>query len=331
MIVIRTPLRISLFGGGTDFPEYFSENGSLIIGSAINKYIYHCIFSFPSNLYDYNIRLSYQDIEKADNLNGIKHNVFRLMLEQFNINKDIEISLMADLPAFTGLGSSSSFTVGLMNGLNQFKNNKLLTPMQLAEKSIYFERETLNDTVGFQDQIFASYGGFNLITLEQKKMHIDKQDFSDAFRKQMNSNFYLYYSGLKRKAANIEKNKLINFDKNIMHLDYIKALSFEAKKIFQDQKGIDNIGPLLNETWQKKKLLSKQVSNSYIDDFYDKGIECGSTGGKLLGAGGGGFILFYVPTKNQILFEKKMSNYKKIEFSFFASGSMLVSNINAEE
>lgn len=331
MIVVQTPLRISLFGGGTDFPEYFSENETLVIGSAINKYIYHCIFDFPSNMFDYNIRLSYQDIEKVNKLNDIKHNVFKLMLEKYSISENIEISMMADLPAFTGLGSSSSFTVGLMNGLNLFKNKEILKPLQLAEKSIHFERKILNDTVGYQDQILASFGDFNFVNLNKQGMQINKQKFSETFKNQLNKNFYLFFTGSKRKAADIEKDKLKNLNKNLTFLDCIKSLSFEAKEILYNEKDIDSLGLILNETWLQKKALSKMVTNSYIDDFYNQGIACGATGGKLLGAGAGGFILFYVPKKNQDIFQKKMSKQYKIDFTFFASGSKVIFSSHYKE
>lgn len=324
MIIVKTPLRISFLGGGTDFPEYFQYNGGAVLGTSINKYIYHSISNFPSGLFDHNIRISYKKVEHVNDLNDIEHSPFREILNYCNINKDIEINLASDLPSFSGLGSSSSFTVGLLKGLYAYKGN-FISQFNLAKTAIKLEREILKESVGFQDQIFASYGGINLIRFfDKSNFNVERIIISHKTMAQLEKNLVLIFTGQIRKANEIEKEKMSNI-KNINNkLDQIHSLVFEGLDCLSNNRNLDYFGKLLHENWMLKKDLTTSVSNDLINQFYNFGLKSGALGGKLLGAGGGGFILFYVPFKNQRRFREAFSKYYEVKFKINSTGSTIV-------
>ncbi len=324
MIIVRTPLRISLFGGGTDFPEYFKLNGGAVIGSAIDKYIYHTISHFPSWLFEHKIRFSYRVVEHVANLNEIKHNPFKEILKFHNVCENIEVNLASDLPSFTGLGSSSSFTVGLIKGLNAFQG-KLIDMKSLAKTAIYIERELLKEYVGFQDQIFASYGGFNYIKFNgNDNFDVERINVNNSLMTELSDSFVMYYTGMIRRATDIEKNKLSRLDKNITRLDRMHQCVDDAYNVISTGNALDDIGHLLHESWELKRSLSSDVSNSYIDEAYQVGIDNGALGGKLLGAGGGGFLLFYVPKPFQPRLRRALEGMHEVHFKFNAQGSSII-------
>ena len=293
MIVSKTPLRVSFFGGGTDFPEYFSNNKSRVIGTAINKYIYLFQNKFNSNLFDHQLRLFYREVEFVKDVSKIKHSVFKKILQKENIYKNIEIHASSELPGFVGLGTSSAFTVGLLNLINFYKYKKKLTKSILSKKSIHFERKILKENVGYQDQILAAYGGLNSIEFYDNTFKIKKLEpkFSlDKFKK----NLILIYTGIQRRASHVEQKKIKKIKKNLSYLNNITDISNEAFKYFQKSRQTDFFGKLLHETWLQKKKLHKTVSNVVINNIYDRALDSGALGGKLLGAGAGGFVLFYV-------------------------------------
>ncbi len=327
MILTKTPYRISFFGGGTDYPQWYLENGGEVISSTIDKYIYISCRNLPS-FFDHKYRIVYSKLEMVKEISKIQHLPIRMILQDIkkNIKKipGLEIHYNGQLPARSGMGSSSSFVVGLINTVNHYFGFKL-SKKNLSKKSIYIEREILKETVGSQDQVAAAFGGFNSIKFDTygnfKVMPIFAFE-KDA--KNFSKNLFIYYTDINRTAkyvANSYVKKLNKTKKKNMYevLDHVK----ESKKILRSKK-YDEFGKLLNETWKIKKNLSKEVSSSFIDSIYSKGMKSGALGGKLLGAGGGGFILFYVPLDNQKYFLKKMNSRLLFPVNFSSSGSEVV-------
>lgn len=324
MIIVRTPLRVSLFGGGTDFPEYFEKNGGAVIGSAINKYIYHSISRFPSWLFEHKIRFAYRIVEQVKDLNDLKHLPFKEILKHQEIFENVEVNLTSDLPSFTGLGSSSSFTVGLIKGLSAFKG-QLIDMDSLAKAAIHLEREVLKESVGFQDQIFASYGGFNHIKFSgSNRFEVERINVNEELMSELSDSLVMFYTGMTRRASDIEENKLRIIDLNIKTLDRMQDCVGDALKILSSGKSLIGIGHLLNESWELKRSLSHEVSNAHIDQIYKLGLENGALGGKLLGAGGGGFLLFYVPKHAMRQFKTIFSGLHEVSFSLNAQGSTII-------
>lgn len=324
MIIVRTPLRVSLFGGGTDFPEYFNIYGGGVIGSAIDKYIYHTISRFPSWFFDHKIRFSYRIVEHVSDLEHLKHRPFKEILKYHQIYENIEVNLASDLPSFTGLGSSSAFTVGLIKGLHAF-NGKLISVNELAKTAIHIEREVLNESVGYQDQLFASYGGLNHIKFyDHDQFVVERINVNECFTDELCKNLLMFYTGMTRRASDIEKMKLKRLDCNLKALDRILDCVNEAREILSSGISVDDIGRLLDETWKLKRSLSSDVSNKHIDEAYELGMAHGALGGKLLGAGGGGFLLFYVPRKHQVRFRRAFARMHEVQFSLNSHGSTII-------
>ena len=328
MIISKTPYRISFFGGGTDYPDWYLENGGEVISTTINKYIYISCRNLPS-FFKHNYRIVYSKVENVKKISQIIHPVIKESLLFFfkkKISSGLEIHYNGELPARSGMGSSSSFAVGLLNTLYTYFNFKINKKL-LANKSIFLERELLKETVGSQDQVAASFGGFNSIKFDKKgNYQIDPifQKFEESLN--LNKNLYLIYTDISRTAkfiANTYIKKLTNVKKKQMLeiIDHVKI----GKQLLKD-KNFDDFGILLNETWKIKRSLSNKVSSNLIDDIYLQGINSGATGGKLLGAGGGGFVLFYVPNKNRINFLRIMKKYKLFTFDFTNIGSTIVYN-----
>jgi D-glycero-alpha-D-manno-heptose-7-phosphate kinase len=323
MLISKTPLRVSFFGGGTDFPEYFNSKKTRVIGTSINKYIYVFQNKFHSNFFNHNLRLFYRNNEFVKKVKDIKHQVFRGVLQDANINKDIEIHVSSEMPSFVGLGTSSSFTVGLINLINNFKYKSHLHSKILADKAIFLERVRLKENVGYQDQILAAYGGFNSIELSKEGYKVKK--ISPKFSiKKFSQKLYLVYTEIQRRADKIEQKKINKLNVNLSYLDTISDIANEAYKCFINSNNTDFFGKLLNETWTQKKKLHALVSNSIINDIYDKAIDAGASGGKLLGAGAGGFILFYVEDNNKNKFLRAFSNKQYIKFDFENLGSKII-------
>ena len=318
MIISKTPLRISLFGGGTDFPEYFNRNKSIIIGTTINKYI-HITFNKTIRFDRNNIKIFYKNNEFVNNVKKLKHNVVKKILIKEKILNDLDLHIVADLPSYSGLGTSSAFTVGLMNLLKSFRKINL-KKKKLARECINFERNILKESVGFQDQIHATYGGFNRIEIYKKNIKVTPIKFD---KKKLEKNLFLVFTGITRKAEDIEKKKIKKIKKNFDHLNKINKISEVAYKLLKKNK-VDDVGVLLGETWKLKKKLVGGLSNDKIDKLYKKGLNAGASGGKLLGAGAGGFILFYVKNKYRKSFLNKMKNNKVIDFEFSDEGSKII-------
>jgi D-glycero-alpha-D-manno-heptose-7-phosphate kinase len=323
MIISKTPYRISFFGGGSDFPSWHNKNYGLVISTSINKFIYISVRDML-NVFNIKYRLVYSKSEEVNNLNDIKHPVVPKLVKYLNYNSNFEIHYNGELPSQSGMGSSSAFVVGLMNAIINLKNK--ITKKELASKSIYFEQKVLKESVGCQDHICSIYGGLNTIeffpggAFKVKKLSED-QNLINLFK----NNLFLYFTGIQRTSTRIIDtfiNKINNKKKD--NVQKIVDIAVEAKKNF-NLKSIDELGRLLHESWMVKKTLSNKISNSKIDDIYDYGIKYGALGGKVLGAGGGGFILFYVPKKNHKLFESKLDNkLHRLKFDFENKGTEII-------
>ena len=330
MIISKTPYRISFYGGGSDYPEWYLRNGGEVISSSINQYVYISCRNLP-HFFKHKYRIVYSRIENVTDFKNINHKVVReslfLFKKYMKPNLGLEIHYDGDLPARSGMGSSSAFVVGLLNLLNNFFLKKSISKKNLTLKSLFLEQKILKETVGSQDQTATCYGGFNSIKFFQsgdiKVTPIIKN--SNAL-KDFSSRLFLIYTGIKRTSNNVAKTYVKQLRKNkrdsiLEILEHVKL----AKNLLSNEN-FDDFGLLLNETWKIKKTLSSSVSSYKVDRIYNKGINNGASGGKLLGAGGGGFFLFYVPKDNQIFFIKNMRNFVVVPVEFETSGSQIIYN-----
>src|ERR1035438_9163854 len=248
MLIAQTPLRMSFFGGGTDFPQFFVKHGGAVLGTAIDKYIYHCVTEFPSRLFDYSIRLAYRKVECVRSLDEVQHGPFREVLRFLNIERDVEISLAADLPSSSGLGSSSSFTVGLINALMAFRG-KFISQSDLAAMAVHVERNILNEAVGCQDQVLAAYGGLNVVRFIRDDQFVVHRIIMPKKRQQeLDDSLLLFFTGITRPATNIEKCKLDNLSNIQENLKRMLNLVDKAYGILTGNEPLSAFGALLDRT-----------------------------------------------------------------------------------
>ena len=323
MIISKTPYRISFFGGGSDYPSWYLKNGGVVLSTTIDKYI-HISGRYLPPFFEHKYRIVWSRIENVKEINQIKHRAVKEMLKYFRIKSGLEIHYDGDLPARSGMGSSSVFAVGLMNLLNSFQGKKI-NKKQLAQKSIYFEQKILKDVVGSQDQIAAAYGGFNKIVFNTGgSFDVHSVSIKKSTLKKLNSNLILLYTGFKRTAQNIAKNYVCKLTKSKKsHILAISNFVTEAENILR--KGdLNDFGKLLHESWLEKKSLSSSITNFNINEIYNNAINKGALGGKLLGAGGGGFFLFYVPYFRQKNFIKYFAKLINVPFKFSSTGSKIM-------
>lgn len=322
MIISKTPYRISFFGGGSDYPQWFNKHKGAVLSATINKYIYISCRKLP-NFFNHNYRIVWSKIENVNHVNQISHNVVRESLKYFRFKEPLEIHYDGDLPAGSGIASSSSFVVGLLHNLFRF-NKKKISKKELYEKSIHFEQNVLKEVVGIQDQIAVACGGFNEINFHKKNIKINPIKMSKNI-KLLNKNLLLIYTGIQRTANDIASsyvNKL-NSSYNSTTLKEIVNHVTEAKNILKTNH-IDDFGKLLRESWDLKKSLSKSITNKKIDELYNLCLENGALGGKLLGAGGGGFMVIYLKHKFQKKFLKKYNKIVNVPFKFENAGSDII-------
>jgi D-glycero-alpha-D-manno-heptose-7-phosphate kinase len=324
MIISKTPVRISFFGGGTDYPEYFDEYGGCILSTTIDKYVYITINKI-GGLLDEKYRIAYKKVELCNSIDEIEHPSVRETLRHLNINEGLDINIFSDLPARTGLGSSSSFTVGLLNGLYAYQG-KVKAQIEYAKEAIYIEKEILKENVGVQDQLAAACGGLNYMKLSSSGYEVNPIILSKERKLALDSNLLLYYTGISRFATEVLKEQIEKTkEKKVMvELKDIYNMVQDGINILSDDSvSLGEFGKLLNSTWLAKKKLSSAISNNHLDEMYDLAIKNGASGGKLLGAGGGGFFLFYVDGEKQD-FRKKMSKFVEIPFHFENEGSRVI-------
>ena len=299
MIISRTPFRISFFGGGTDYPVWYEKHGGHVINATINKYCFITARYLPP-FFKYKHRIRYYQHEETQNLNEIKHPSVRECAKYLKIEKGLEIVHNADLPAQSGLGSSSTFTVGLLNALYALQNY-MPTKRELALNAIYVEQDLIGESVGSQDQTAAAFGGLNRITFDYRKdIYVEPIIISNERLSELQGNLMLFFTGFARDASEIAKVQIEITPKKEKELNTMMEICNEGQRRLTDSnQSLDKFGELLDEQWKIKRSLTNKISNKDIDSIYTAGIEAGALGGKLLGAGAGGFMLFYVPKDKQ--------------------------------
>lgn len=325
MIITRTPFRISFFGGGTDYPDWYNENGEgAVISTTIDKYCYVSCRHLPP-FFDHNYRIVYSNIENVKTIDEIQHPSVRAVLQWSNVTSGLEIHHDGDLPARSGLGSSSSFTVGLVNALKALTGN-MISKSDLANSAIHIEQRLLGEYVGSQDQIAAAYGGFNYISFScGHKFSVSPMIISHNLKHELQSSLLLFFTGFSRMANEIAKTKIQNFKNKEFEMREILGFVNEALSLFSDSKfSLNDFGKLLHMTWQRKRSLSDKVSTNYIDNIYEVALKSGALGGKLLGAGGGGFILFVANPSSHDRIKENLKNLIHVNFNFEDLGSRVV-------
>ena len=325
MIISKTPFRISLIGGGTDFPSYYKKKGGLVIGGTIDKYCYVTTRFLPK-VFDYKHRIVWSKNEVVNSNNEILHPTVKSVFNYLKINKGLEVHYQGDLQKNSGLGTSSSFCVGLINSIKRLYNNNT-SSIDLAKIAIHIEQNIMKENSGSQDQIWAAYGGFNSIEFNKKnEFNVKKISLSKSKMNKLNDNLFLIYTGIHKYSHIIEGDKIKNFKKNIVLLDQIFLLAKEFKSTILKSNNLDFIGDLLNEYWFLKKKLSSKVSNLKIDEIYNECINAGASGGKIIGSGGGGFLLMYCKKKFHNNLKRKLYKLPVINFKFVNDGSKIIFN-----
>ena len=324
MIITRAPLRISFFGGGTDFPEYFVSHGGAVLATAIDKFSYVTASTFFSQLFEFSIRASYNQRESVSAVAEIQHPVIRVCLEKYGIDKGIELHTVADLPAFTGLGSSSSFTVGLLQALEAY-TGRYSTPLDLAYSAIEIERRKLGEAVGCQDQVIAAVGGFNVIEFRgETDIRVHRVPLSAERLHELEQHIFLVFTGLKRRAAEVEKQKIGGISRHLDTLREMREMVDQGHAVLTGNRPISEFGELLHRAWVAKRSLEGGVSSPVIDEMYQRGLSAGALGGKLLGAGGGGFLLFFAPPETHPALRATFHDCEPVPVRLDSPGSQVV-------
>lgn len=320
MIITKTPFRMSFFGGGTDMPAFFNEHGGAVISTTFDKYCYVNVRHLP-RFFDYKTELAYSKMERVSNVEEIVHPAIREAMKYLDMH-EIRLTYEADLPARSGLGTSSSFAVGMLNAFYALKG-KYADKKKLADEAIYLERTLCNEAGGWQDQIAASYGGLNRINFNADGYTVDPIIISPERKRQFNSNLMLFFTGFTHFSAEVQAS-VGKVDKTREKLEMLQLVD-EAHNILVDNHAdLDEFGKLLDLTWQLKRKTGAKVSTDAIDILYEKGIQAGALGGKLLGAGGGGFLLFYVTPDKQSQVKKALSDLMYVPFEFENSGTRVI-------
>ena len=321
MIITKTPFRMSFFGGGTDMESFFMENGGAVF-STFDKYCYVNVRHLP-RFFDYSTELSYAKIERVTDVNDIQHPAIREAMKMLDMH-EIRLTYEADLPARSGLGTSSSFAVGMINAFYALKG-KYADKKKLADAAIYLERELCKEAGGWQDQIAASYGGFNRINFNSDGYEVLPLIINPERKRQLNNNLMMFFTGFTRFSSDVQKANASNKADKVNQLKEMLALVDEAEKVLVDkQSDLDEFGRLLDHTWRIKRKTGNTVSTNSIDELYDKGLKAGALGGKLLGAGGGGFLVFYVEPDKQEKVKKAMEDLLYIPFEFEDGGTRVI-------
>lgn len=322
MIITKTPFRMSFFGGGTDIEDYFKENGGAVLSTTFDKYCYVNVRHLP-RFFDYTTELSYSKIERVTDVDDIQHPAIRNAMKFLDMH-EIRLTYESDLPARSGLGTSSSFAVGMLNAFYALKG-KYADRKKLADEAIYLERVLCGEAGGWQDQIAASYGGFNRINFNGDGYEVSPVIISPERKKVLNDNLMMFFTGFTRFSSDVHKVNASGKEDKTVWLKEMYTLVEEAEKILTDKTlDIDEFGRLLDYTWKLKRQTGSTVSTDGIDCLYSKGIKAGALGGKLLGAGGGGFLIFYVQPEYREAVYKAMQGLMYIPFEFETGGTRVI-------
>lgn len=323
MIITKTPFRMSFFGGGTDMEDYFKEYGGAVISTTFDKYCYVNVRHLP-RFFDYTNEISYSKTERVKTVDEIKHPAVRNAMKMLDMH-ELRLTYEADLPARSGLGTSSSFAVGMLNAFHSLKG-KFADKRRLADEAIYLERVLCNESGGWQDQIAASFGGLNRINFSENGYEVIPIIISPERKRQLNNNLLMFFTGFTRFSSEIQKNNSITgSQEKLRRLHEMHRLVDDAEAVLQDDHSdLDEFGRLLDYTWQLKRQTGENVSTDSIDKLYAEGKNAGALGGKLLGAGGGGFLIFYVPPEKQDSVKEAMKDLLYIPFEFENSGTRVI-------
>ncbi|MBF0387009.1 MAG: kinase [Candidatus Omnitrophica bacterium] len=322
MIISRTPFRISFFGGGTDYPAWFKDHPGAVLATTIDKYCYLTVRYLPP-FFEHRSRIIYSKMEHVQGVDEIDHPSVRETLRYLNINEGIEIHHDGDLPARTGLGSSSAFTVGLLNVLYALKG-AMTTKQQLAEQAIHIEQDLIGENVGSQDQTLAAFGGFNHIEFGgDGRMNVRQLTLPNERMRGLQDHMMLFFTGFSRTASLIAAHQIQNIPKRHKELAEMYGFVQEGLKCLNNND-LKGFGVLLNESWKLKRTLSDKITTDAIDDIYARAIKAGALGGKLLGAGGGGFVLIYAEPDRKSAVRQALGGFLEIPFKFEGLGSQII-------
>lgn len=313
---------MSFFGGGTDMPQFFQENRGAVISTSFDKYVYVTVRHLP-RFFEYSTELIYAKTERVKKIDNIEHPMVRNAMKMLDM-RELHISYDADLPARTGLGTSSTFAVGLLNAFyclkGQYRSKK-----ELADDAIYLERTLCNEAGGWQDQIAASFGGLNRIDFDNRGYHVNPIIIKPERKKQLNDNLLLFFTGFTRFSADIQKSTSASIRDKREQLMQMLDLVDDAQSILENNaRDLDDFGKLLDKTWRLKRQTGKRITTGTIDELYERGMAAGALGGKLLGAGGGGFLLFYAQPEKQNSVRKALSDLMEVPFEFERQGTRVI-------
>lgn len=323
MIITRTPFRMSFFGGGTDMRPFFEKYGGAVISTTFDKYCYVTVRHLP-RFFDYSSEISYSRLERVSAVDDILHPAVRNAMKMLDMHH-IRLTYEADLPARSGLGTSSSFAVGMLNAFHALKG-RYADKKKLADEAIYLERVLCREAGGWQDQIAASFGGFNRINFNKDGTYdVYPLIMKPKRKKALNDNLVMYFTGFTRFSSDVQKANEKSADEKVkQHLQMLELVDEAERILIDDTTDLDDFGHLLDHTWKLKKQTGSAVSTENIDALYDRGIEAGALGGKLLGAGGGGFLVFYVQPEYKAQLTEAMSDLLYIPFRFENSGTRVI-------
>ena len=321
MIITQTPFRMSFFGGGTDFPDFYREHGGAVISTTFDKYCYVNVRHLP-RFFDYSTELSYARTERVKRVEDMEHPAIREAMKHLDMH-EIRLTYEADLPARSGLGTSSSFAVGMLNAFYALKG-KYADKRKLADDAIFLERVLCNESGGVQDQIAASFGGMNRINFNAEGYTVNPVIISPERKKLLNRNLMLFFTGFSRFSSDIQVAAEKNLKSKQNQLLEMLSLVDDAEKILTSKTDLEEFGRLLDYTWQLKRGITDKVSTDSIDAVYSRALQAGATGGKLLGAGGGGFLLFYVDPDKQENVRKALENLLYVPFEFENGGTRVI-------
>jgi len=326
MIITRTPFRISFFGGGTDYPDWYRKNGGVVISTTINKYCYISSRYLPP-FFDYKYRIRYTLREETQSISEIKHPSVRKCLQFLKIKQGIEMLHTSDLPARSGIGSSSAFTVGFLNSLYTLLGRRR-TKMQVALDAIHVEQDLIKESVGSQDQVATAIGGFNIINFAKSgEIHAQPIIITQNKLNILQDHLMLFFTGFSRISSDIAKEQIKQIPKSKKELEAMQEIVKKGVDILSESRiDLDDFGRLLDQSWKIKRSLTNIISNNKIDNIYETGIKAGALGGKLCGAGGGGFMLFFAKPENQPKIKEKLKHLLYVPFKFEQLGTQVIFN-----
>jgi D-glycero-alpha-D-manno-heptose-7-phosphate kinase len=322
LIIVQTPLRVSLFGGGTDFPSFFMEEGGYVLSSAIDKYIFVMI----KGRFDNKLRIGYTQTEMVDEVDQIHHELIRESLRLTGIERGIEITTMGDIPSEgSGLGSSSTVTVGALHAMYAYRG-EIVSAERLAREACAIEIETLGKPIGIQDQYIAAYGGLRFFEfLPDGEVKSEKVKISPEAHRVLNDNLLLFFTGVSRDSSSILREQTSNITDRRSELREIKQLACQARSDIE-KGNLDTLGVLIHQSWELKKRLAGTISNGHINEIYETARRAGAIGGKITGAGGGGFLLLYVPYEHQNNVRTALNGLQELPFRLEADGTKVIFN-----